>query len=289
MADFKNKILQLRYDTIVVWGSGLKHLEAIILDIQQNKDFEIQLIKKHKVCNFNKLLRVLYTDDHVPVCALKEKVKYLKKTSKNICFIVVRNLDSEWDYFGEGSRRIAQSLSIRKLKKFLRDRYNDIDDCTKNIMYATNNVFQTNNILKYLGYDGMEIFNTEEKVVNTPYHIDINNFTIENIDISDILLRPCDTSVFVGVKDSYQYQFLIGNEQPYVEYLEKYRGTKLCDNHNIKYFKKLINDFEYLKDEKSYIIVQKSEGKYRLLDGLHRLAICYYKGYDKVRVCVNEL
>ena len=57
-----------------------------------------------------------------------------------------------------------------------------------------------------------------------------------------------------------------------------------------KIFKAFKKDFEYLKEpfDLEYIVVEKINNGYKILDGLHRVSILLNTGMKKIRVAITD-
>ena len=90
----------------------------------------------------------------------------------------------------------------------------------------------------------------------------------------------------IDIKESPQYKFLLGSENEYKNYIEKYTGNKILVYHSRQKYKDLIKNFEYLgkENETSYVIVKKVNDKYMIIDGLHRASLSIYKKKSKLIV-----
>ena len=107
----KPNLIRSRIDCILVWGHGLKHLEDIIFEIEKNKNFEVLKIIKHIPKSQKKLVKEVYSYDYAPFYHLKNKTKYLMKVDNVVCFIIVKNIIPNEDFYGEGAFRHVESVN----------------------------------------------------------------------------------------------------------------------------------------------------------------------------------
>jgi hypothetical protein len=288
-----------RIDCILIWGHGMKDFDYILNDIIKNENFNIIKIHKHKPKNIKKFVKEMYSYDYAPFWHLKAKTKYLLKIPREVCFVFVRNLLPNEDYLGENSFRHKESLTLKAFKEKLRDDYNPYENRGRthnHVIHATDSQEQTEHMMKYLGYEtGVKYFESENRFVDLPYYIkDYKNFEFKLVNTDDIFCniikgKSWDSffSTTVHVKESPQYRGLSEDITLYQEYINKYLGGPLQENYNVERYKKVCEDFEYLKEpyQNSFVIVERKENKYIVLDGLHRVCSHIYQGNRKIKVC----
>ena len=170
-----NFINKSRIDSILIWGHGIEYFNDILNDIRANKNFEIQKIQKHRPKSMKSFVKEMYSYDYAPFWHLKAKTKYLLKTPQEVCFIFIKNLNPNEDFLDEGSFRHKESLTLKKFKEELRDKYNpyENDKRTHNhVIHATDSQEQTEHMLYYLGYEeGVDLFESENSFVDLPYYL----------------------------------------------------------------------------------------------------------------------
>jgi hypothetical protein len=88
-----------------------------------------------------------------------------------------------------------------------------------------------------------------------------------------LITRWPDVKRLVRLEDTPHYQFLLGNRQPYIDYLKIANQP----DHSVEKFDRLINDFDI---EKSKFIrcYPDNQGKWIIADGFHRACIMLFKG-----------
>ena len=290
---------QTRMDCILIWGHGLEKFNDILNDIGANKNFKILKIQKHKPKSMRLFVKEMYSYDYAPFWHLKAKTKYLLKTEQEVCFIFIKNLDPNEDYFGKNLFRHKESLTLKVFKEELRDKYNPYENGERthnHVIHATDSEAQTEHMLKYLGYeDGVKVFVKENAFVDLPYYIKgYKNFEFKLVNTDDVfcnIIKGKSWDSFflttVHIKESPQYKGLSESMAFYQEYINKYLGGPLQENYNVERYKKVCEDFEYLKEpyQNSFVIVEKKENKYIVLDGLHRASSHIYQGNKEVMVC----
>ena len=290
---------QKRIDSILIWGHGMEKFNEILSDIRINKDFNIIKIQKHKPKSIKKFVREIYSYDYAPFWHLQEKTKYLLKMPKEVCFIFLENLNPKEDYLGEGSFRHKESLTLKSFKDKLRKKYNPYEKgkMTHNhVVHATDSQSQAEHILRYLDYkDGAKYFDRENRFIDLPYYIKgYSNFEFKLINTEKLFCKTISgkswdnfTSRIIRIKESPQYRGLSEDMNLYKGYIDKYIGGPLQDNYDVNRYKKIFQNFEYLKKpyQNSFVIVEKKDSKYIVLDGLHRSCCHIYQGNKEIKVC----
>jgi hypothetical protein len=288
-----------RIDSILIWGHGMKYFQNILSDIRENKDFEILKIQKYKPKSMKIFVKEMYSYDYAPFWHLKSKTKYLLKTPQEVCFIFIKNLNINEDYFGGNSFRHKESLTLKKLKEELRDKYNPYKNKERthdHVIHATDSQEQTEHMLNYLGYaEGVKLFESENNFVDLPYYIKgYNSFEFKEVNIKTLFCNVVEgenwnnfKSKTIHVKESPQYRGLSEDMNIYENYIYKYLGGPLHENYNLERYKILYENFEYLKEpyQNSFVIAEKLEDKYIILDGLHRASSHIYQGNKKIKIC----
>ncbi len=150
--------------------------------------------------------------------------------------------------------------------------------------------------MNYLGFkEGVKLFDKLTYIVNMPYYLKgFDKFKFLNIDVKDLYCNIIDgnswddfTSNIVKIEQSPPYLGLTKDMNIYEKYIAKYLGGPLTENYNLDRYKSLSKDFKYLKApfETSFIIVQKIDDKYIILDGLHRACNIIAQGKKEIIVC----
>lgn len=295
----KNIYIKSRIDSILIWGHGMQYFKKILKDIRNNKNFRIIKIQKHKPKSIKKFVKAMYSFDYAPFWHLKEKTKYLSNTPSEVCFIFVENVNPNEDYLDEGNFRHKESMTLKKFKEELRDKYNPYENGKRthnHVIHATDSEDQTNHILHYLEYaEGIELFDKPTNIVNMPYYLNgYNKFNFIELKTDDIFCNIIEgeswdnfTSNTVKIKQSPQYIGLTHDMKIYEEYIDKYLGGPLQENYNLDRYSRLSNNFEYLKApyETSFVIVEKINEKFIILDGLHRACNHIHQGHKEIKVC----
>jgi hypothetical protein len=241
----------------------------------------------------------MYSHDYAPFWHLKEKTKYLKKTPHEVCFIFIRNTKPDEDYFGEGSFRHKESWTLKKFKERIREKFNPYEHGKRSenhIIHATDSQNQANEILKYLGHkEGVQLFYLGFNFLNLPYYLKTyTNFNFKTVKTNRLFCRVLfgenwekyDVDVR-EITESPHYKGISENPSIYEEYVKKFTGGGLKNHYNINKYLSLVEGFKYLNPphQHSYVIVEKKNDKYVVLDGLHRACIHAFQGNSEIKVC----
>ena len=288
-----------RVDCILVWGHGLPYLTDILKDIRLQKPFKILKIQKYRPKNMKDFVREMYSHDYAPFWHLKEKTKYLLNTRKEVCFVFIKNFLPNEDYLDKGQFRHKESLTLKAFKEQLRDSYNPQENGERShnhVIHATDSQEQTEKILKYLGYkNGLKHLKSTRQSVDFPYYIqDCKEFELKLIGIDKIYCNIVQgdgwdsfSLVTVHIVDSPQYLGISQDIDIYRQYVNKYLGGALQVDYSIDRYRDMYKDFSYLRApyQNSFVIVQKKDDRYIILDGLHRVCSHVYQGNKEIKVC----
>jgi hypothetical protein len=292
----------MRIDCIIIWGHGLKYFDDILREIRENKSFKVLRIQRYKPKNLKKFVKEVYSYDYAPFWHLKEKTKYLLKTPNEVCFIFFENLHPDEDYLDVGYFRHKESITLKKFKEGLRDKYNPHKNYQRthnHVIHATDSQEQTKSILKYLGFDkGLDTFTKYSKCINNPYYIkNLHKLNIFNINCSELYCNVVEGDAWDNYKiitknvyDSPQYIGLMGDMKTYEAYIDKFLGGPLTEDYNVNRYKRLSKEFKYLESPyaTSYVIVKNVQGRLIIQDGLHRACNHIKQGYEKITICETK-
>ena len=267
--------------------------------IQEESQFKILMIHDYRAKNISRFVKEIYSYDYAPFKHLKKKTRYLLRTSRNVTFIFFENNNPQEYYDGDGAFRHLESKTLKQFKNVIRDAFNERKKdrrTEKHVIHASDNQQQTDYILKYLGFpDGVNMF-LNEGLIKVPCHIrDINEFTLESVEIDKLLYNQIVKKGFKRkrtalkkISDMPHYKALNGEFGEYEKYYQTFRGRYLKDPHSKESLIQLSKEFEYLKKphETAYILVKKSGDDYIILDGSHRVAILKHRGEKEIIVAI---
>jgi hypothetical protein len=291
---FETKIQRMDY--FIIWGHGLKFTNQI-LDIIRNdsKLHVITIVRKH-VDDIENFVQDIYACDTVPFEHLVAKTRYLLTTTPDIVFILVINKEPLEKYFGEGPFRHIQCQRIKDIKEEIRNKFNprgsNGERTEHHVIHASDYESQVEHVLKVMGLPSMEHYKiSPHPDIDAPYHLGkIDHLEIVNASIDDLRANILDRGLLC-VTDTPHYRYVSGEKADYIQYHQKYMGTMLTDDHFPEVFDKMIQHFHYddiIESGKHNLIVAKQtpDGKYQILDGVHRAAILAYQGISNFRIGV---
>lgn len=291
-----------RYDYVLVWGHGIRYIDEILAAIRWHSALKIVKIVNHVPHSVEDLVEVIYSYDYAPIEHLRGKTEYLKGTPNEVYFIFVENREPGEDFFGEGPYRHIESRTLKQLKERIRDRFNPRVDGGRSedhVVHASDNMLQTEYILRHLGLGGVGLFARRHLALDAPYHLrEISDFTIRAIPLDSLQCRIVagGREVYVprrvsGIEATPHYRALVGDLQAYRDYVATFRGQALTDDHCLESFLRLKDSLRYLAPpfESAYLVVEEtSTGELVLLDGVHRAAILKYQGVIDLHVAVVD-
>jgi glycosyltransferase involved in cell wall biosynthesis len=282
-----------RIDYFLIWGHGLQYTEQILGILRSNKDIEIISIVKKNVGDIAKFVQDIYACDTVPFHHLIDKTRYLLNTRPEIIFILVKNKNPKEQFFGEGAFRHIQCRLIKDLKEEIRNKFNPRVNGKRteyHVIHASDYQSQVEHVLRVLNLPPMEHYTRKPHPdFDLPYHLSaFDNYQIKEIDIDLLYANVLGVGV-VPIAETPQYKYLEGDKAVYEQYLNKYFGVQLTDDHCPEAFDAMIADFEYSRanddGRKSYIVaIQIADNKYQILDGVHRAAILKYRAARTVTI-----
>ncbi len=294
--NYKN--VDTMYNSIIIWGHGIKYTNDIINSLLENIDCDILNIKENDIDDIDKFIRKCYKLEMINLNHIMGKTKYLKSIEKKYTHILIKNYNARLKEYGEGKYKVIADENIVNWKWKIREKYNPRDinvnmkPLSKGITH--NHVIHVTDEHKECDYLCETLLNNvpsfyENKFNNNllvPWHVNIKVILkIEIVDINKLTVNLAE-SLNMKVKDTPHYEYLNGNKQTYINYFNKYIGKCLEDNHSPLQFDRLISKFkpELYNFEESRLIICNE--KYLVCDGLHRLSILKKNNISRVKVCM---
>ena len=265
-------LLDRRLDYFILWKNGHDYL-LDILDLIDNDKFEIFNIKKIKTKNISKFIRLIYSHDYAPLFHLKGKLNYLKKINNDFIYLIcVINYNSQEFLSENNGYKHIESLSMNRIKKIIRNKFNSRDDKGKisdnHVIHGTDNSNQAIYIFNYFNISIPNYY------TNNIWPIHLNQYSSFHVKQVDIKLLKARISLInktriVELENTPHFNFLLNNSNEYLEYLKNNIGIEIHRYHSIKKFQKIKH---IIADQKSIdpIIIDNEN---IILDGLHRAAI----------------
>ena len=284
-----------RMDYFLIWGNGIHHTAEILTMIRENPHFEIITIVKKNVGDIVQFVNDVYSCDSVPLEHLVEKNRYLIKTSPEIIFILTRNNNPQEKYFGDGPFRHIQCQTVKDLKEEIRNRFNprlDSKRSEEHVIHASDYESQVEHVLQVLGLPSLEYYKrVPHPDIDAPYHLGkIDQYEIIDVSTECLYANILGRGI-LRIQDTPHYRYVSGKRADYLQYHQKHCGIALTDDHYPEAFDRMINNFSYnsrTASGKQNLIVAKKlwDGKYQILDGVHRASILAYRGIKRVKISV---
>lgn len=281
-----------RFDYFLIWGNGMQYTKEIIAMIEHEKSFEIEMILKKRIKSMKRFIKEVYSYDYAPFSHLKNKTRYLLTVPPEVVFIFIKNNDPQEEWMGEGEYRHLESTTVKCLKSRIRDIYNErkMDRRTENhVVHASDNELQTDHMLKCLGYElGIDTFR-KKSLIGLPHHIKATRcMRIKKVALTKLYSGTIIDNEYrvVLLSDTPQYRGISDSIKKYEDYLDKYRGTFLCDYYSVEKYQFLLHNFqktEYNK-LKNLVVIKKDGEKYVILDGVHRASILLARNVEETYV-----
>jgi len=278
----------VRYDLFIIWGNGLNFIPEIISEIRNEENYKIVRLKYHRFNNTDKFIKNIYKCDSVPLRHLLSKTRYLLKSPKIIMSVLVINKDPQELEMGTGHFKHIQCARINQTKLNIRSKFNPLFKNSKkkinplpmgvsheHCIHATDYESQTDYLLGFLKMKNISYYKRFDNFdIEIPWHLSLSkNNTIKKVNLNELKGSVINKGI-VLINETPHFQYVQGNKQPYIEYVNRNIGEKLQEDHYPESFEKLINNFDQNyndnKLKKSFIIIDKDNV---ILDGLHRCSI----------------
>lgn len=271
--------------------------------IRELPQLEIVKIVRHCPEDLAHFVRQVYDRDYVPFRHLASKTKYLLKTKPEIIAVFVRTADPQEQCVGEGRFRHIESTIIKEAKEAIRNRFNprvNGERTEEHVVHASDHEAHTDHVLRLLGFrTGLQHLERQPNpIIPAPYHLrPFDRFRIRSVGWDQLFChvlvddpdRP--SPALCRIEDSPHYQCLAGNPRLYEQYLERFRGRSLSDDHSVDKLMTLAASFRYLEPphHTCYILVRgRGRDEYVIQDGLHRASILRWQGHPNVVVAITR-
>ena len=290
------------YNSIIVWGHGMKDIIDILNFINTTIDCNILNVKKGVITDFEYFIKNIYKLEMVNINHIISKTNYLKTVKNEYIHILLKNNGANIKQYGEGQFKVFADENIVNLKWKLREKYNPRFtnsnlQPSKNlppgishnhIIHATDSNEECNVVCNFILNNNPR--NYENKIVNgitLPWHLNTpNTISKIRINIDKLHIGLAIDSKSYNITDSPHYKYVCDDKESYKNYYSKYLGTKLQDNHTPEQFDKLISNFNpntYKHEVNRLIIINR---QCRVLDGVHRLSILKKNNITEINVIV---
>lgn len=292
--------IESRYDVMIVWGHGISHIIEILNQINQLMNCDILMIKRDKINDIDNFIKKIYALEMINTEHINQKTNYLKKNKREYIAILIKNNYSKKIKYGEGKFCIESCENIVNTKWKIRELFNPKSfdpksQISKNlppgishehVIHASDNSNETCYLCNMIFENPPDYYN--KKVINNiffPWHTsDIKNHEIVIKDIDILKVRLVGEKILLTISDSLVYNYVCGKKDKYIEYIKKYIGNQLTDDHCPYKFDMLIKNFNphnYNYEEERLIIIDNNN---IILDGHHRLSILKKNNIHMIKV-----
>ena len=112
------------FNSIIVWGHGIKYIQDIIHNLMNDIDCHILNIKKFNIDNINNLISKIYKLEMVNSNHIKAKTQYLNSIEKEYIHILIKNYGSNLKEYGSGNFKVIADENLVNWKWKIRAKYN---------------------------------------------------------------------------------------------------------------------------------------------------------------------
>jgi len=204
-------------------------------------------------------VKKVYSCDDAPWGHLLAKTKYLLKSPPECVYLSIWNKNPrEFVKSKHGDNEHRESKTIVDWKTMIREKYNPAPN--EHVIHVTDNEKQA--------------FYLQDLFDPTPQP----DYCPEEVEISQLVANILGVGL-VPIDETPHFQFVAGDEQPYIDYWEKYWGHELKDNHTPEAFRALI------QATKLYPIHIRNN---QIIDGVHRASIALARGQERIQAHVTD-
>ncbi|MEO0475282.1 MAG: hypothetical protein AAF085_04810 [Planctomycetota bacterium] len=292
----------MRHDVLIIWGHGLPDLDGVLEMVRATPGFHIRRVLLRDIDDMPRFVRSVYNFDYAPYRHLIDKTKYLLSTPPRAAFIVLENTDPEEHTVGNGRFAHTECRRMTKLKRAIRERFNPTVEggsSEHHVVHGTDHIGQTLATINLLGYRKIsELIRDTPAILKTPDHLPPRKqWTLQRIEVSSVYARiasmpgeqPPHRVMPIGQTPHALH--LAGEHEPYEQYWQTHRGSRLQEDHAPQAFDHLAKQFDYLGEShpESYLLLEPlDDGRYVLLDGVHRAAILQSQGVGQFIAAVAD-
>lgn len=287
----------------IVWPNGSKFLDEILDILDSEESLEIIRVLKKEKYNMKKLVRDVYKNDQVNALHIIGKVKYLKKISGAVTFILCDETAPQIVIRGEKSN-IVDSARVLKLKNDIRLKFNtrlpngeishnhvvhstDSEEEALRLLHMVEPTFLYNYNISALGGWGLDGCSMQQGLEVLQETVKCQNVNIDSLK-AVIIENHGRGAEYIPLEDTPHFKFLHGNKQPYFRYISQHRGLGHKVYYSGKKFETLLNDA--LRDFKTLppVTVKIWGDKYIIVDGLHRAVIAKKLGLNNINCWISD-
>ena len=271
----------MRLDYFVVFPHASEEIDGVLEILRKYDALELIYFRKYTPCDFLQFVEDIYRADTVPWQHIKGKTEYLKDVGKDCYIGLLKNHKPEEMEVGEGEYKHPQCMLINRFKWEVREKFNPVIDgerSEQHVIHTSDYEGQVRDFWSMIPFHGLKeiTFNPCPYLDYIPFYIGaFNKFEMIEVDLEslDVLEMCSGENKRLNIKDSIYYKYLFGDKKPYIEYWEKYKGTRLLEDKSPAMFDKIA---KCNRDFNPIMI-----GENRILDGNHRAVALLKSGIEK--------
>ncbi len=280
----------MRYDISIVFPHGIQYFNEILEILYKYPDLELLYFREYEPYDFIQFIEDVYKDDAVPWQHIKGKTEYLEGLGKIMWVMLIKNHKPEEMMVGEGKYRHPQCALMNRFKWEVREKFNPIingERSEHHVIHTTDYESQTAKLWpKFKFHPIKEIDSASNKLFpHLPWFLPyFENVTIKEQDLNELYcyqMHKTEKNYRVPIKESIYYKFTIGDKQPYIDYWNSLKGTRIWNDISPMKFERMLNNFDVEKVKKEPILISEEDV---VIDGNHRASILLAKDINKINV-----
>ena len=275
----------------VIWGHGLKWEDAILDELERGGS-TIHFIQRFRFRRVNNFVSKVYRYDTTPRRHIMAKTAYLRSVPHEALVVAMTTSAPRNEIKGSGFFRHPESEKMRQVKWSIRRTFNPDageEETTNHVIHITDSSAQARALSRMLGmrsHSDYPLTDSSDWTLRTP------NFPL-TLHTKEVRTRDLQAGQLQGSRWEYrvvlepifgtiQWGALAGNWKPYESYVQKFRGTGLRRRYSKQRFLRLVQATQ--EDCLPPPVVCWAAGKFRILDGLHRVVAWASAGQDVITV-----
>ena len=260
-------------DSWLIWGHGLQYTAEIMTVLRSY--FPIIYIYRYHIHNMPHFVDSVYSTpfENFPIKHIRSKTKYLLKTPQDVVFVLVKNEHVDEYKTGKGRFFKVRCRYSQHVKDEIRARFNPQTGRHNHIIHGTDSEGEVEYMMELLKIKHDLSFFKRNDGTPFPYHINQRKYTEGVVNISELvgLIRKRG---LMKIYETPQYQYAIGNKQPYIDYFYEHFGRGLYEDHFPEKFDDMLT-----WDSFDPVLVKRD----RILDGGKRVAILLSRGIEQTK------
>ena len=222
--------MSTRTDSFLIWGHGLQYTAEIMTILRSY--FPIIYIHTLHIDDMPSFVDRVYSNqfEDFPIEHIREKTKYLLQTPQDVVFILVRNHHVEEYETGSGRFYKVRCRYNQQAKDKIRAQFNPPTGPHDHILHGTDSEGEVKHMMELMGIKKKLSFFTRNEGTPFPYHIDKEPYSETSVPLKSLWGNILGMGMVPLIKTP-QYQYAIGNKQPYIDYFYKYFGKGLHEDH----------------------------------------------------------